>query len=214
MQVSDALLDYVQALIDHTRHSPRFAQGLSPRAGVAILRAAQAWAHDGGPPARCCPRTCRPSCPSVVGHRLHGSADAAKGGFDAAAGADRGRADSLSVAAAPRVPSRSRARRPEAVHLRLDLPGERPRGAAGHARPAAHLHPAHAPGLRVRASRCCCCCSPRSTTRCRSASCSPSCSASMAGVAMLHTWRNLAHLQAAPGALRPGVRRARPRTSA
>ena len=44
MQVSDALLDYVQQLITHTRHSPRFTQGLSPRAGVAILRAAQAWA--------------------------------------------------------------------------------------------------------------------------------------------------------------------------
>src|SRR6186713_1344579 len=29
MQVSDALLDYVQAIINHTRHSPRFTQGLS-----------------------------------------------------------------------------------------------------------------------------------------------------------------------------------------
>src|SRR6186997_2727601 len=39
MQVSDALLDYVQQIINFTRHSPRFTQGLSPRAGVAILRA-------------------------------------------------------------------------------------------------------------------------------------------------------------------------------
>ena len=44
MQVSEALLDYVQHLINFTRHSPRFTQGLSPRAGVAILRAAQSWA--------------------------------------------------------------------------------------------------------------------------------------------------------------------------
>src|SRR5436309_2542717 len=44
MQVSDALLDYVQALVHFTRQSPRFTQGLSPRAGVALLRAAQAWA--------------------------------------------------------------------------------------------------------------------------------------------------------------------------
>src|SRR5258706_11737523 len=42
MQVSEALLDYVQQIINHTRHSPRFTQGLSPRAGVAILRAPQA----------------------------------------------------------------------------------------------------------------------------------------------------------------------------
>jgi MoxR-like ATPase len=83
MQVSEALLDYVQALISHTRHSPRFTQGLSPRAGVAILRAAQAWAMMQGR-RQVLPEDVQAILPPVVGHRLHASADAVKGGFDAA----------------------------------------------------------------------------------------------------------------------------------
>ncbi len=41
---SDALLDYLQALIDFTRSSEDFSIGLSPRAGLALLTAAKAWA--------------------------------------------------------------------------------------------------------------------------------------------------------------------------
>jgi MoxR-like ATPase len=82
MQVSDALLDYVQALIQHSRQSPRYAQGLSPRAGVAMLRAAQAWAMMEGR-RQVLPEDVQATLPAVVGHRLHGSADAAKSGFDA-----------------------------------------------------------------------------------------------------------------------------------
>jgi MoxR-like ATPase len=81
MQVSDALLDYVQALINHTRHSPRFTQGLSPRAGVAILRAAQAWALMEGRH-QVLPEDVQATLPAVVGHRLHGNAEAVKSGFD------------------------------------------------------------------------------------------------------------------------------------
>ena len=81
--VSDALLDYVQALITHTRLSPRFAQGLSPRAGLAILRAAQAWAMM-LPRRHVLPEDVQAVLPSVVGHRLHGTPDAVKGGFDPA----------------------------------------------------------------------------------------------------------------------------------
>lgn len=44
MPVSAALLDYVQDLIAATRSPAWFAQGLSPRAGMALLRAAQAHA--------------------------------------------------------------------------------------------------------------------------------------------------------------------------
>jgi MoxR-like ATPase len=40
--VSEALLDYLQALIAATRSGRWFVEGLSPRAGVAVLRAAQA----------------------------------------------------------------------------------------------------------------------------------------------------------------------------
>ena len=83
MQVSDALLDYVQHLINFTRHSPRFTQGLSPRAGVAILRAAQSWALMEGR-RQVLPEDVQAILPAVVGHRLHGNADAVKGGFDAA----------------------------------------------------------------------------------------------------------------------------------
>lgn len=42
VHASDALLDYLQALIAATRSGQWFAEGLSPRAGIAILRAARA----------------------------------------------------------------------------------------------------------------------------------------------------------------------------
>jgi MoxR-like ATPase len=41
---SDALLDYLQALIAATRSGAWFVDGLSPRAGIAVLRAAKAHA--------------------------------------------------------------------------------------------------------------------------------------------------------------------------
>jgi len=44
LHVAPALLDYVQALVRHTRESGRFATGLSPRAAISLVRAAQAWA--------------------------------------------------------------------------------------------------------------------------------------------------------------------------
>ena len=52
VHASDALLDYVQSIVRHTRESPHFEAGLSPRAAIALLRASQAWAmihgHAGG----------------------------------------------------------------------------------------------------------------------------------------------------------------------
>jgi MoxR-like ATPase len=44
VHAAEPLLDYVQALVRHTRESGHFEAGLSPRAGIALLRAAQAWA--------------------------------------------------------------------------------------------------------------------------------------------------------------------------
>ena len=38
------IIDYVHAILQFTRGSERFAYGLSPRAGLGILRAAKAWA--------------------------------------------------------------------------------------------------------------------------------------------------------------------------
>jgi MoxR-like ATPase len=42
--VSDALLDYVQALLSETRNSRWFETGLSPRAGIALLQCCRAYA--------------------------------------------------------------------------------------------------------------------------------------------------------------------------
>ena len=67
--VSDALVDYVQALILHTRDSAHFEMGLSPRAGVALLRAAQSWALMSGR-GQVLPEDVQTVAPAVVGHRL------------------------------------------------------------------------------------------------------------------------------------------------
>lgn len=44
IHVSDSLIDYLQNILIFSRQSPSFRSGLSPRAGLAILRCAQAWA--------------------------------------------------------------------------------------------------------------------------------------------------------------------------
>jgi MoxR-like ATPase len=44
VHAADALLDYLQSLVAATRTSGEFADGLSPRAGLAWLAAARAWA--------------------------------------------------------------------------------------------------------------------------------------------------------------------------
>lgn len=48
VHTSDALLDYVQALLERTRAHPDIKLGLSPRAGQGLVRAAQAWADLAG----------------------------------------------------------------------------------------------------------------------------------------------------------------------
>lgn len=44
VKVSGPLLDYIQNLLTQSRRAAFFAEGLSPRAGLALLRAARAWA--------------------------------------------------------------------------------------------------------------------------------------------------------------------------
>lgn len=44
IHASAALIDYVQALTQASRHNGMFAEGLSPRAAIALLQAARAWA--------------------------------------------------------------------------------------------------------------------------------------------------------------------------
>lgn len=45
IHASDALLDYIQALVRFSRESGHYESGLSPRAGLALLSAARAWAY-------------------------------------------------------------------------------------------------------------------------------------------------------------------------
>jgi MoxR-like ATPase len=65
-----ALLDYVQAVIRHTRQSSDFVNGLSPRAGLAVLNAARAWAFMDDRK-QIIPEDVQAILPSVVGHRLY-----------------------------------------------------------------------------------------------------------------------------------------------
>src|SRR6266702_3810138 len=43
VHVAPPLLDYIQALVEHSRRSPEYATGLSPRAALALLHASQAY---------------------------------------------------------------------------------------------------------------------------------------------------------------------------
>ena len=69
LHASDALLDYVQALTRSSRDGSQFQSGLSTRAAISLLRAAQAWAflegHTG-----VLPEDLQAVLPAVVGHRL------------------------------------------------------------------------------------------------------------------------------------------------
>jgi MoxR-like ATPase len=69
VHVSDALLDYVQALIRGTRDRPDVKLGLSPRAGQGLTRAAQAWAYLAGREAAL-PEDVQAVLPAVAAHRL------------------------------------------------------------------------------------------------------------------------------------------------
>ncbi|MGE8504603.1 MAG: AAA family ATPase [Pseudomonas sp.] len=74
VRASDALIDYVLRLVEATRSQPQFAWGLSPRASLALLAAARAWAllaeRD-----YVIPEDVQAVLPSVVGHRLRERAD-------------------------------------------------------------------------------------------------------------------------------------------
>ncbi len=70
---SDALLEYAQDILAFTRNAPHFFVGLSPRAGLALLRAARSWAFLQGRD-HALPEDLQEVMPHVVGHRLR-SAD-------------------------------------------------------------------------------------------------------------------------------------------
>jgi MoxR-like ATPase len=67
--VSDALLDYLQALLGYSRRAPHYQNGLSPRAGLALLHSARAWAFLEGRDL-VLPEDLQTILPAVIGHRL------------------------------------------------------------------------------------------------------------------------------------------------
>ena len=75
--VAPALLDYVQALVDHTRRSQDFVAGLSPRAALAIVHSARAWALIEGRD-KVIPEDVQAVLPGVAGHRLRPAQDSAR----------------------------------------------------------------------------------------------------------------------------------------
>ncbi|MEE4357598.1 MAG: AAA family ATPase [Desulfococcaceae bacterium] len=77
VKASDALIAYLQDILAHTRTSPHFHVGLSPRAGLALLRAARSWA--------CChgrdyvlPEDLQKIMPWVAAHRLRSAENLAE----------------------------------------------------------------------------------------------------------------------------------------
>lgn len=72
------LLDYLQALLMHSREGAGFALGLSPRAGLGLLAAARAWALLGGRD-HVLPEDVQAVLPAVAGHRLRAASDSPLG---------------------------------------------------------------------------------------------------------------------------------------
>jgi len=79
VHASDNLLDYLQRLVAHTRQSPEFAVGLSPRGALALLDCAKTWAvmHNRG---HVVPEDIQMVLPAVASHRITPSGDYAGDG--------------------------------------------------------------------------------------------------------------------------------------
>lgn len=67
--VSDALLDYLQSIVQYTRRSGRYVHGLSPRAALTLLDVTRAWAFIHGAEFAT-PRDMQTVLPYVAVHRL------------------------------------------------------------------------------------------------------------------------------------------------
>ncbi len=75
VHASNALLDYVQALVDYTRRTADYVNGLSPRAALALLHGARAWALMEGR-GHVVPEDVQAVLPGVIGHRLSPTGEA------------------------------------------------------------------------------------------------------------------------------------------
>jgi MoxR-like ATPase len=76
IHASPALIDYVQALAAHTRNTARWQAGLSPRACLALLAVARAWALLDGRD-HVLPEDVQAVLPGVIAHRLRPADDTA-----------------------------------------------------------------------------------------------------------------------------------------
>ena len=74
VHAAEPLIDYVQALVEATRRDPAFQHGLSPRAGLALLAAARAWAWLDGRD-MVLPDDVQAVLPAVARHRLRATQD-------------------------------------------------------------------------------------------------------------------------------------------
>ncbi|MBT2989622.1 MAG: AAA family ATPase [gamma proteobacterium symbiont of Ctena orbiculata] len=77
IHVSDALIDYCQDILAYSRESPDYRHGLSPRAGLAILQSARAWALIEGRKL-VLPEDLQAVLPATIGHRLQPAGDSAE----------------------------------------------------------------------------------------------------------------------------------------
>lgn len=77
IHVAGPLMEYIQDLLAFSRQAPSFGTGLSPRAGLALVHAAKAWALMDGR-GHVLPEDVQEILPAVVGHRL-GAQDAQSG---------------------------------------------------------------------------------------------------------------------------------------
>lgn len=74
VRTATAIIDYCHAILTYTRTCGRFVHGLSPRAGLGLLRAARAWALLAGRDF-VLPEDLQQVLPAVATHRLLGSDD-------------------------------------------------------------------------------------------------------------------------------------------
>ncbi len=86
VHASAALIDYVQALAAHTRTTPRWHAGLSPRACLALLAVARAWALLDGRD-HVLPEDVQAVLPGVIAHRLRPTDDNSRADAEAIAAA-------------------------------------------------------------------------------------------------------------------------------
>jgi MoxR-like ATPase len=77
VHVADALIDYCQDILAFSRSSPDYRHGLSPRAGLAILQSARAWALIEGRK-MVLPEDLQAILPATIGHRLQPAGDSAE----------------------------------------------------------------------------------------------------------------------------------------